>query len=336
VRLRNWNDRGLTFPLASSFSFAAARLVSDGIQISRSEDKYSMVTRGLIRQAPKPCVIARLHGGLGNQLFIYATARALSLRSGVPLKLDVGNFSLDRVFRRRFLLDRFCIQAVVLPPIVTYTGQLGRRLRSRWLRFSEARKPFQQRKYLAENGPGFDDRLLGLRVRNRVCLDGYWQSYRYFEDHAASIASELTIKRLPDDDLNLATRIQSTNAVSIHVRQTQITSLMDASYYKTAIQWVQGRVRDPVFYVFSDDAPKARTLLPEGLTACFIDRDPDKDKSVEELCLLRLCHHHIIANSTYSWWGAWLGAAHDKLVVAPKPCLHWGHDGLIPPAWITL
>ena len=295
-----------------------------------------MATSGFLRQASKPCVIARLHGGLGNQLFIYATARALSLRNGVSLQLDVGNFSLDRVYQRRFLLDRFCIQAQVLPPIVTYTGQLRRRLHSRWLRFSEARKPFQQRKYFAENGFGFDDRLLGLRVRNKVCLDGYWQSYRYFEDHAAIIGSELRIKQLPDEVLNLATRIQSTNAVSIHVRQTQISSPMDGSYYTTAIRWVQGRVRDPVFFVFSDDALKARALLPEGLAACFIDRDPNKDKSVEDLCLLRLCHHHIIANSTYSWWGAWLGAAPDKLVVAPKPCLSWGHDGLIPPAWITL
>lgn len=291
-------------------------------------------------------VITRIFGGLGNQLFCYAAARRLALVNDAELVIDdVTGFARDREYRRQYMLDRFRIPvrkatpAERLEPFERY-----RRGLMKWLSRS---KPFMERHYLEQEGQDFDKRLLALKVKGTLYLEGYWQSEDYFKDVEQTIREDLQITP-PMDRLNqrMAEKIHNSLAVALHVRwfdAPDSTTIHNASadYYQQAINLIEQKLESPHYFLFSDnpEAARAKLTLPQDRVTCVSHNQGDEN-AYADLWLMNQCQHFITANSTFSWWGAWLGDNPDKIVVTPSFKLRgitsWGFDGLIPADWIKV
>jgi hypothetical protein len=178
--------------------------------------------------------------------------------------------------------------------------------------------------------------LLRSKIVADFYLDGYWQSDRYFKDIESVVRSEFQVRGdFLKPHLDWVGRIRGCNSVAIHVRRAEYAPKCPAGYYHQAVDLIAGSGGGPHFFVFSDEPEWARTNLRLGYALTFITPDgPDTD--VRDLLLMSMCSHFVIANSTFSWWAAWLGSNPDKRVIAPR---HWwvrGNGppkGLIPDSW---
>lgn len=293
-------------------------------------------------------VIVKLIGGLGNQLFQYAAGRRLAFVRRAELKLDVTGLD-DPGYRtvRHYELAPFeCLQALasrkeVAKYLGTSSGILSR------LAHRLGRKDVQLPKsYIKEAHYHFDQRILELT--DDVYLDGYWQSERYFADITETIRKEVTVKGPPGgQNAELVREIVGCQAVSLHVRRgdyitdpitSQVHGICGLDYYAQAVVHIAGKVSQPVFFAFSDDPAWVREHLSLPYPLHILDHN-DAARCYEDLRLMSLCRHHIIANSSFSWWGAWLNPRPDKIVVAPK---RWfsNYDAdtrdLFPEGWVCL
>jgi hypothetical protein len=210
------------------------------------------------------------------------------------------------------------------------------------------RLPFAQRAYIQQQGIDFDPRLLQLKPQGTVYLEGYWQSEDYFKDVEATIRQDLQIKP-PADTTNLAMAAQIRNftAVAVHVRffdEPQAAGVNNApsDYYARAVAQMEAIAPGAHYFVFSDqpDAARARIPLPDDRVTCVSHNQGDEN-AYADLWLMTLCHHFIIANSTVSWWGAWLAEHPGKQVIAPgfemrQGKMSWGFAGLLPGKWIKV
>lgn len=294
-----------------------------------------------------PKLIPRLFGGLGNQLFIYAAARRLALVNNIELVLDdVSGFAYDTTYKRSYQLHNFnitCRKATAVERLEP-CSRLRRALKRKWNQWL----PFEQRCYLIQEGIEFDPRLLVYKPQGTVYLEGYWQSENYFKDVAATIRQDLQIKP-PADAANLAMaeRIRNGTAVAVHVRffdEPHATGINNASgnYYTRAVEAMERLAPAAHYFLFSDhpEAARARIPLPDARITLVAHNQGDRN-AYADLWLMTQCKHFIIANSTFSWWGAWLGAEPEKHVIAPgfeitdrSKVTSWGFKGLIPSRWI--
>lgn len=295
----------------------------------------------------KAVVITRLMGGLGNQMFQYAAGRAIALRQGSPLLLDLGFFAKkDGIHTQRpFELDIFPIQAEKaaardLRPFLCFERSgIGATL---------------ERELRRVQGHGYHtDRVQGYQpstadARGRVLLNGYWQSEKYFLPAAETIRREFAFKQpLTSLDHDLAMRMGTANSISLHIRRGDYVSDPNASafyancgleYYAAGISHIRGRKPEPELFIFSDDPEWVRRNMRFDHPTTFITHNTG-DRSYMDMRLMSHCRHHIIANSSFSWWGAWLNADPQKIVVAPK---QWFRDprvsskDLIPADWVQL
>ena len=272
----------------------------------------------------------RIAGGLGNQLFQYAMGRALSIRTGIPLVLDhLSGFPRD-IFRRTFLLDRFQVQCDYVPATASFATLSGR-LRRRARLLANRALPLDRRTYLLEpDSLRMYPEIAALRPGRTVYLEGYWQFEDYFRDVAPQIRKDVRL-RVEHDPLNVewASRIRDVNAVCLHVRRlrgvVQAHPLaesspelrVDDSYYQRALQRIAERVEKPHFFVFADHPDWARDNIRSPFPLEFVTHN-GAAKDYEDLWLMSQCRHFIIANSSFSWWGAWLGEHPGKVVVAPR------------------
>lgn len=280
-------------------------------------------------------IIVKLQGGLGNQLFQYALGRHLALKNGSRLVLDVSFLRQQRNVGhtvRKFELN-------VLPIRATIRNYFW----NRWNLFDLWRRICGIR-YIRENSFAFQPDI--LHQRGPLYLDGFWQSESYFSGIRGTILADLNW-RLPAAFEEPADMIRSCNAVSVHIRRGDYVSpllpptyydLYQEHYYEAAIQQISGSVTDPVFFFFSDDITWVKGHLELPLKHHFIGQEPGAGP-YGDLHLMSLCKHNIIANSSFSWWGAWLNANPGKIVVAPKK---WFIDpsldspDLIPAAWVRV
>lgn len=291
-------------------------------------------------------IIASLIGGLGNQMFQYAAGRALSLELGVPLRLDISGFA------RYTLHQGFELQRIFMCPVETASEEdvrdvLGwqsppgfRRIVSRPGMAVFRRKNLVIEPYF-RYWPGIKN------VPRESYLVGYWQSDKYFSDVAAKIRSDFTF-RIPSMSRNaeLVRQIGQSKAVSVHVRRGDYASdpkttaahgLCPLDYYRAAINYIAEHVHRPNFFVFSDDIAWTKDNLKIDFPHQYIDHNNGSD-SYNDMRLMSLCRHHIIANSSFSWWGAWLNQSVDKIVTAPKRWFANETDtqDLIPQNWVRL
>jgi hypothetical protein len=276
-------------------------------------------------------------GGIGNQLFQYAAARRLAHRRTTSLCLDTGRLG-DRSAadtRRDYELNVF-----TLPQHRVISSASDHRLGLLLQRFN----PFSRAQVYREAAQRFDPRVLELP--DNTCLDGYWQSERYFSDAAGVIRSDLAFRRPPEgENARLLDEIRSGTAISLHVRRGDYVNnpttksfhgICSIEYYKDAMSWMHERVSGARLYVFSDDPEWCRKELPLPAGSEIVSHNQGS-RAWEDLRLMSSCRHHIIANSSFSWWGAWLNPAADKHVIAPRS---WfaatDAPDLIPEGWTRL
>jgi len=294
-------------------------------------------------------VVTALCGGLGNQMFQYAAGRTLALRLLVPLLLDISWFNnVVSDTPREYMLNAFPVQ-----------GGIAREEQvAPFRRHSEKIHEIVVRKVLGRprslpNGlveePHFHY-WEGFRlVRPPAYLVGYWQSEQYFADHARVIRSDFQFPQLPDGVArNVAQAIaESPHPVAVHVRRGDYVSnpqanaahgVCAASYYGQAIAYVAGQHPSAKLFLFSDDPAWVKEHFDtHGMPATVVDLVMPNEPW-HDMHLISLCKHHIIANSSFSWWGAWLGEK-GGMVYAPK---QWfaasDKQGLspCPERWVTL
>lgn len=279
-----------------------------------------------------PQVIAHIFGGLGNQLFCYAAARRLALVNDVPLKMDTrSGFVRDR-YKREYLLDRFAIDCEEASDWESYMHS-GGRVRRKLAAMVNRHLPFDRRWYVEEEqSHRFDPRLLEFEVARSVYLSGYWQSEKYFADIEDVLRQNLRFRMSHRaSSRQMAEEIANTDSVCVHMRNFKRaphvtsgsiwTKPLAFAYYQKAIRKMKQELEQPAFYCFSDDIDWARVQLSmESVPIVYVDANAGRgyNGAVDDLWLISKCKHYILSNSTFSWWGAWLGREEDGLVVVAK------------------
>lgn len=287
-------------------------------------------------------VITKLIGGLGNQMFQYAAGRSLAVMNSCQLKLDIMDFS-DYKLHNGYELHLYNIDAsIAAEEDIAQLNKNWPRLIHRIFKKIGISEP----SCFLEKSFAFDDNFFDTECP--VYLDGYWQSYKYFQPIETTIREELTPRKpLSELSLQVAEQIAQSNAVSLHVRRgdyvnnpttNKVHGFLGISYYQKCIQIIRDKVTDPHFFVFSDDIPWARENLGLSTNVSFVEHNHGLN-SYEDMRLMSLCQHHIIANSSFSWWGAWLGASTDNIVLYPDKWFASNErdtSTLCPPQWLCV
>lgn len=290
-------------------------------------------------------IVSQLIGGLGNQMFQYATGRALVIKNKTDLLLDTSWFgNIENVDTKR-VYELGCY------PVV---AQL---IDGSNLRFDQDRGEFElslrkllksstlKLKFHAESNPGFHSIIPTLP--DNVYLRGFWQNEKYFMDIRSNLTREFKPKKISDYSQRLASKIAAGASVSIHVRRADYASnpltnkfhgLTPVQYYVEALKIIEAKHGKTSRYIFSDDLDWCKDNLPFAKDSVFVDENGG-DRAHEDIFLMSHCSHNIIANSSFSWWGAWLNENLGD-VVAPK---QWFRDKrandkmeIIPDRWIKL
>jgi hypothetical protein len=263
-------------------------------------------------------ITATLYGGLGNQLFIYACARALSLRLGTKLQLDTSNVDADP--KREYMLHYF--RGVTQPRVTESKGRIIE---------------YWGTEYKPELFDG---------IEGDVTLRGYWQSWKYFIDQEKTIRTDLQLRSadLSREAVKMAGKINSSNSVMVHVRMgdyrteeatRKVLHSLPETYYDEALKTIiAAETYRPHVFLFSDEMDEAKKLL--GITRHKNLTCVTGMTDIEDLWLMANCRHAIIANSSFSWWAAF---ANNKkgITIAPKNW-HIGQpsEDLCPPSWLRL
>ncbi|MGI4751461.1 MAG: alpha-1,2-fucosyltransferase [Janthinobacterium lividum] len=291
-------------------------------------------------------IITNIISGLGNQLFQYAVGKQLALTNNTSLKLNISFFNNQNL--RSYKLDHFNIDATIIEP-----NELSKFLHfytQKTLPYEIFRKfiqlvPRKDRKLFEEQKDwDYDEQL--FKVSSDAYISGYWQNYKYFENLKPEILKELAIKStyLIGINKDLNTIKNSENAVSVHVRRgdyitdkaaNHLMGVVPLSYYTDSINILNSKTEKPEFYFFSDDLHWVKENF-KGHNYHYINSGAD----YTDLHLMQNCKHNIIANSSFSWWGAFLNQNPDKIVIAPK---NWVTNSEVNkrieitfPSWIKL
>jgi hypothetical protein len=270
-------------------------------------------------------IVVQLIGGLGNQLFQYAMGRALSIQSQEKLYVDISSYSWDSL--RTYALSPFSISAeIATKSEVEALKQMKPSLKDRiFAKLKGKPIPYYRLPFLKEQSFAYDRNYTSFRKKN-IYLEGYWQSERYFKAIRTYLVSELSVS---DTKFSLQGQQYKNHienelfSVSLHVRRgdyvsntetTDFHGLCDVDYYQEAIRKIRKELPHSTFFIFSDDKDYVKEIFNRLPNVVFIEHIPF---DFEELLLMSYCKHNIIANSTFSWWGAWLNTNMHKIVIAP-------------------
>jgi hypothetical protein len=291
-------------------------------------------------------IVVELVGGLGNQMFQYAAARTLADRLGTDLGLDLRPFAAPDA--RPYLLGRFTIRATAIDERELLGAHGPRSLKRRVttgalerlrLLTRRPRPRFSTATRIVHQGPTYSDVL--ERATDHSWVSGYWQSEAYFPRAARTLRADFTLRSLSPGSTAIARRLASMSyPVAVHVRRGDYAhvastrahhGLCSESYYRSAIALVRSRVPDATFIFFSDEPDWVADHL--GSEAALVVTE-NADRPEEDLYLMTRCRSHVIANSSFSWWGAWLARSDE--VIAPRAWYQApGLDGrdIVPARW---
>lgn len=283
-------------------------------------------------------IIVRIIGGLGNQLFQYAAAKALAQRHKTHVKLDTSSFNEEQL--RNFDLLHLNIDATLasageIKKLKAFT--IPQRIRSYLT-------PYPKRKFYKQPFFHFDKKF--FKLGHDVYMQGYFQSEKFFRNIEKDIREDFRIK---DEKIKKVTefgqQLNQLNSVALHIRRgdysnketLRVHGILPMSYYKAAIELLQSKYSNLSFFIFTDDRKwvEDNLQLPDATTVS----GNVSSTHFEDIYLMSLCHHNIIANSSFSWWGAWLNENKNKTVIAPA---QWFNDGpkdtqdLLPASWIKI
>lgn len=284
-----------------------------------------------------------LSGGLGNQMFQYAAGRALSLRLNTEMSVDTYKLQKKSLaIRRDYQLDVFA-----MPVHIVQSAKVRFAVKS-FLYLKDScwgKKMFGLLNVFTENG-SYDTNFGNLD--GNVVLFGYFQNEKYFGEYEKQIREDFTFRQaLHGRNKELAQQIMQSESVSIHIRRGDYISaatnqaLLGMDYYSRAIKHMVEKTEKPSFYIFSDDADWVRENLNLTGYPCVYVGWNTGESSYIDMQLMACCKHNVIANSSFSWWGAWLNANPGKVVVAPsvwykKPKESSYPEGFIPGGWTVL
>jgi len=291
-------------------------------------------------------IISNLVGGLGNQMFQYACGRAISLRTGIPLRLATDQFPLYQQHNGFELLRVFevSVPQATQEDLVSLLGMQA----SPWLRRLLARPSMRWATSSRScNEPDFDYWPGIQKLDNSSYIHGYWQSEHYFADFADVIRNDFTFRADWDAlDLAVRERMASGPSASLHVRRgdylkgkaKNVYAACDVAYYVSAVQLLRGKYPRLNLFAFSDEPEWVEKHLEPEVGRIEVVSHNIGSRSANDMRLMSSADHNIIANSSFSWWGAWLNPNIDKVVIAPKT---WFADRrptptLIPSTWIRL
>jgi len=280
-------------------------------------------------------IIIKLQGGIGNQLFQYSFGKFLMLKKGKNIKFDF--FIEGKDTQREYKLGNFNTK------VEFSTDKEIKDTKYRYGFFSKLSRIIK-RKIFKNYNIGYSKK--SLKIENGY-FEGFWQSYRYLEPIQDILLKEITTKENIDEKYaDLFSQINSSNSVSLHIRRGDYISnpktkkmhnVFGMEYYVMSIDMIREKILNPTFFVFSDDIEWAKNNLKINSPVVFVSSPEIKD--YEELIIMSKCKNNIIANSSFSWWSAWLNQNKDKLVIAPKKWfnnLSINIDDLIPENWLKI
>ena len=290
-------------------------------------------------------IIACIKGGLGNQMFQYAMGKHLAEKHNTELLLDTMLFQ-DHEMHNGFELDRVFVQ----PSRVALKREIKSLLG--WKYSKLGMKILNSNRFAFLRGENFfiEDELTFNKAVEALpsdCyLSGYWQSENYFKDIEQIIRHDFVFRQqLNDQSAEIATQILSADSVSLHIRRgdyvtnaESVHSNCTTGYYSKAISYMNEQLANPSYFIFSDDIDWVKKNLKIKAEHCFVNHNSGLD-SYNDMHLMSLCKHNIIANSSFSWWGAWLNSNKDKIVVAPKKWFNNDKliaNDIVPSLWVTI
>ncbi|WGD34884.1 alpha-1,2-fucosyltransferase [Olleya sp. YS] len=272
-------------------------------------------------------IVIKLIGGLGNQMFQYAAAKAVALHTKQELKLDTSGF--DDYNLHDYGLHHFNINAKLFNQ------------KSKWIRKLEHKLNLTT--YYNEQSFRFNPEVFNINTKN-IQLNGYFQSEDYFINYRNDILNNFKIvSPLKQQTQYLLAEMAKTNAVSIHIRRGdflkhEVHNTSKAQYYKDAMAVIESKIEQPTYYLFSDDMEWVKANFKTNHKAVYVDCN-DAATAFEDIKLMSNCKHNIIANSSFSWWSAWLNTNPNKIVIAPKQWFNgdqYDYTDVVPKSWIKL
>ncbi|ASU36804.1 alpha-1,2-fucosyltransferase [Mucilaginibacter xinganensis] len=292
-------------------------------------------------------ILIKLQGGLGNQMFQYAFGLALSAKLNTHLYFDLSFFKQDDhgLTPRTYQLDLFSKRVNIAGD-----GMINRFLNPGLMQRICNKTGIGKTTIYREKAMSFNPDVFA--VKQPAYVEGFWQSELYFAPVSASIRKALTFRApLNEESAKIAAGLaQQANTVSVHVRRgdyvsskttNQLHGTCSVTYYQKAIALVKEQVADPVFFFFSDDSEWVQQhLLPLTEKGVLVQHNLHND-SWQDMALMSKCKHHIIANSSFSWWGAWLNPDIEKVVIAPEDWFNTKSEyfvasNIVPSNWLRL
>lgn len=298
-------------------------------------------------------IIINITGGLGNQMFEYATGLALSKFFDTNLKLDLNSLE-NRAPRTGFTFRSFELEEVfgikqtnrATPKELQAVFDMPFGRKEELIHFLK----YQITKYsiIDEYRLGFGFHDLKKIAKKNSYLNGKFQSEKYFSNYHLDIKKAFTFTAfIKEKNIKYHNLITNSNSVCLHIRRgdyandpsiNQHHGTCDLTYYENAISFISSKLADPYYFIFTDDHNWVKQNLKISSNHYFIEGNFGKN-SYRDMQLMSICKHHIIANSTFSWWGAWLATNPEKIVIAPKK---WFRDknisskDIIPSNWLKL
>lgn len=276
-------------------------------------------------------ITIHVSGGLGNQLFQYAAGRALSIKNDERLLIDRRVY-ISRENERTFELENYTINAIITPS--AFFDHLKYKLITT-----------KTKSIFSEKSVRYDLKL-AAQPRGAYLL-GHWQSEKYFRKFSSIIKKDLTYKyKLNPYYQFLLKKINNSNSVFLHVRRgdyisnstyNQVHGICSNDYYTNGLKLIEKIVKNPHIFIFSDDIKWAKSNLHTNLQTTFVN--PKQENACHELEIMRACKHSIIANSSFSWWGAWLDEYGGKIIIAPNKWFNSStHDAtdIVPDRWVKI
>jgi hypothetical protein len=292
-------------------------------------------------------VVVRQTSGLGNQLFQYAAGRYLAKQFGAALRIahELPHNQAIHGFSRPLMLEKFAIAAPIGP--VSRFDRLVLSTQPRYSLLGRLLRKAARVQVIREAADAFLFHhpfpvIQGIR---RVYLLGYWQAHSIVASVAPELRREFTLREpLSERSRKMAQQIAAAPMpVSVHIRRGDYLTVfgehavLSSEYYAAAMVRMRAQFPNCSFFLFSDDAAYAREWVIDRPGCVIIDHN-DTATAHEDLWLMSMCRHHIIANSTFSWWGAWLNPRTDKCVMAPSEWLGFAtaETHIAPPDWALI
>lgn len=285
-------------------------------------------------------IVMRIKGGLGNQLFQYASSYALANRLNQKLVFD-PSFTANMT-ARNYKLPLLCVKtnevisAKQLPLKVTLLKNLYVNKACRVFDF--AKHKCGKYVYWLETRDELQPDFFTIK-EDELYVDGYFQSENYFKQYRLELLDQIKPNYEPEEEyIKVLDEIQSCNSIAVHVRRSDFKKdncefhyLLDEAYYIQAIQKIRSKVENPIFFWFSDDIKWVKEHIGANNDYRFVCIHT-KYCDIDEMMLMKNCNHIIAANSTFSWWAAWLNEHNDAIKIVPiKP---YGMPQMIPPDWL--